>query len=235
MEHGIPVVSSAPGRGRQLNRAAAALDTEILLFLHADTTLPAGALGAVRAAVAGGAVGGGFRVRFDEQPPILDLGAALINGRTRWTGAPLGDQAQFVSRRAWERLGGFEDWPILEDLDLIRRLRVEGPVTVLPMEVTTSSRRFLQRGRRADRGDQLADLAALLPRRLAPPAGRPVSSHPLTLRLTGPPDFRTPGTGPGATLPVPGTPTDAEATKSPAIPGGRRGLFCLERQTFSGA
>lgn len=143
---GARVVTGAPGRGGQLNRGARATAADVLLFLHADTELPPDAARRIRDAISGGAVGGGFRIRFLENRPILRLGARLINLRTRWLKVPLGDQAQFASRRAFEALGGFRDWPILEDLDFIRRLKRQGRVAVLGCRVATSARRFLSQG-----------------------------------------------------------------------------------------
>lgn len=141
---GARVVEGPACRGGQLNRGAAAADGELLLFLHADTALPAQAAALLRSAVTAGAVGGGFRVRFDAESPVLALGTGLINLRTRLTRCPLGDQGQFVTRAAFDALGGFRDWPVLEDLDLARRLKRLGPVVILPAEVTTSARRFLR-------------------------------------------------------------------------------------------
>lgn len=141
-ELGARVVAGPPGRGRQLNRAAAAAGAEVLLVLHADTVLPAGAVEAVRRAVAAGAVGGGFLVRFDADGFVYRLGERVANLRARLTRAPLGDHGQFVTRAAFEALGGFREWPLLEDLDFIRRLRRHGRVAVLPLRVTTSARRF---------------------------------------------------------------------------------------------
>jgi rSAM/selenodomain-associated transferase 2 len=143
---GARVVSGPPGRGGQLNRGAAAATADVLLFLHADTLLPAGAREAVLQAVAGGAEGGAFLVRFDVTRPLQRLGARLINLRTRWTRLPLGDQAQFVLRRTFERLGGFMDWPILEDLDFALRLRRTRHLVILDSPVTTAARRFLEQG-----------------------------------------------------------------------------------------
>jgi len=148
-ELGARVVCGPPGRGGQLNRGADALDAgggDILLFLHADTSLPPAGVQAVCDAVAGGAVGGAFRVRFDVDRPLLRLGARLINLRTRLTGLPLGDQAQFVRRDAFRRMGGFRDWPILEDLDFALRLKREGRTVLLDDRVTTAARRFVEQG-----------------------------------------------------------------------------------------
>jgi rSAM/selenodomain-associated transferase 2 len=150
---GVRVVCGPPGRGGQLTRGAEAAgigDDDILLFLHADTFLPSEAGRAVREAVAAGAVGGAFRVRFDVDRPLLRLGARLINLRTRLTGLPLGDQAQFVRRDVFQRLEGFRDWPILEDLDFAVRLKREGRTVLIGDRVgdrvTTAARRFLELG-----------------------------------------------------------------------------------------
>jgi rSAM/selenodomain-associated transferase 2 len=148
---GARVVACPAGRGGQLNRGAAATTAEILLFLHADTTLPEGALAAIRAALGGEdgsrpAIGGAFLVRFDESRPLLRLGAWLINQRTRATRLPLGDQAHFVTRAAFEQLGGYRDWPILEDLDFAWRLRRHGRTVILRQRVTTGARRFVELG-----------------------------------------------------------------------------------------
>ena len=143
---GAGVVSGRCGRGLQMNQGAAATRSPILLFLHADTTLPAGAIALVRAAIAGGAVGGGFFARFDLERPLYRLGGWLVNRRTLITRVPLGDQAQFTTRAVFERLGGFRPWPILEDLDFGRRLKRQGRVAVLRAPVTTAARRFVAGG-----------------------------------------------------------------------------------------
>jgi hypothetical protein len=143
---GARTVAGPAGRGGQLNRGAAAATAELLVFLHADTVLPEGGVELARAAVEAGAVGGGFLVRFDVDRPLQRLGARLINRRTRWTRVPLGDQAQFATADAFHRLGGYRDWPILEDLDFARRLKRLGPVALIARPVTTAARRFLERG-----------------------------------------------------------------------------------------
>lgn len=145
-ELGARVVRSEPGRGIQLNRAAEASTSDILLFLHADTQLPEGALDLVRGAVERGASGGGFLARFDSKLRIMAFGSRLVDLRTRLTHAPLGDQAQFVTRTAFLALGGYRSWPILEDLDFIRRLKRIGQVAIIPRPVVTSGRRYEQGG-----------------------------------------------------------------------------------------
>ena len=145
--HGVRLVSGPPGRGAQINRGAEACGGDVLLFLHADSRLPAGARQAVETAVASGVVGGGFHVRYESGPRHLTTwGNRLIRLRTDWTGRPLGDQCQFVRRDVFDRMGGFEPWPILEDLDFIHRLRREGRVALLEGPVVTSPRRFERQG-----------------------------------------------------------------------------------------
>ena len=145
-EHGATIVTGAAGRGPQMNRGAEVSRSDVLLFLHADSVLPAGAIDRIRHAIEEGYEGGGFLVRFDAQTPLFRLGARLVNLRTRLTGVPLGDQAQFVRRETFEALGGFRDWPILEDLDLGRRLKARGPVAIIDTPVVTSARRYTSNG-----------------------------------------------------------------------------------------
>jgi uncharacterized protein len=143
---GAVVVEGAAGRGGQLNRGAAAATGDVLLFLHADT-LPAPATRQqIDDAVAAGCGAGGSLLRFDVAGPLLRFGAGWINRRTALLRLPLGDQAQFTTRQAFDEVGGFRDWPILEDLDLMRRLKRRHRVAVLPGLVTTSSRRFRRGG-----------------------------------------------------------------------------------------
>ena len=143
---GARVVEGDRGRGPQLNRGAAACRAEILLFLHADSLPPRGAAAAIRAAVADGAEGGGFRLEFEGGGAWMRRGTRLVNLRTRLTRLPLGDQGHFVTRAVFEEMGGYRDWPILEDLDFARRLRRRGGLVILPLAVRTSSRRYLERG-----------------------------------------------------------------------------------------
>jgi rSAM/selenodomain-associated transferase 2 len=139
-------VSGRAGRGTQMNRGAAACETAALIFLHADTQLPEAAFERITDSLRAGYVGGGFLVRFDSEIPVMAVGARLVNLRTRLTRVPLGDQAQFVRTDLFGQIGGFRDWPILEDLDFMRRLRREGKVAVLGDKVLTSDRRYAQHG-----------------------------------------------------------------------------------------
>jgi len=146
---GVRVVSSPPGRGVQLNagaEAAIADGAEVLLFLHADTRLPDDARSWIENAVEEGGVGGGFEVRFADPRRVFRWGERLVNLRTRRLSLPLGDQAQFATVADFEALGGFQAWPILEDLDFVRRLRRRGGLAISPSPVVTAARRFAERG-----------------------------------------------------------------------------------------
>jgi rSAM/selenodomain-associated transferase 2 len=133
-------------RARRLNQGARAAANDALIFLHADTRLPPGAAGAVEEALARGADFGGFRLAFTEPARKLRVAAALINLRTTLTRCPWGDQAQFVRRPAFLRLGGFLEIPLMEDYDLAIRMKRSGHSVLLPLTVKTSGRRFLRKG-----------------------------------------------------------------------------------------
>lgn len=140
------VVPSAPGRGRQMNAGAAANHGEILWFVHADCTIPAAALPALLTAMADpNVVGGGLTLRFDQRSAGLRWLAVTSNARAR-LGWVFGDQAMFVRRSVFESLGGFPEIPLMEDLELSRRLRRRGHLVVLPMACTASARRLVQHG-----------------------------------------------------------------------------------------
>ncbi|OLC01234.1 MAG: hypothetical protein AUH35_00615 [Nitrospirae bacterium 13_1_40CM_62_7] len=139
----VTLLTAPPGRAPQMNAGAAASRGQILLFLHADTLLPPDARSAIEKALEDPAyVGGRFDVRFERESGLGRLIGCLINLRSRWTGIATGDQAIFVRRSVFERLGGFSDIPIMEDVDLTRRLKRIGRVAALRLQVVTSFRRW---------------------------------------------------------------------------------------------
>ena len=145
--HGARTIARERVRARQLNAGAEAATSNVLLFLHADTTLPAGACAAAEQALERGAHFGGFRLRFAEPQPTLRIAETLINLRTRITRCPWGDQAQFIARDTFTRAGGYRaDLPIMEDYELAVRMKRAGRNDVVPLYVTTSGRRFLEKG-----------------------------------------------------------------------------------------
>jgi len=140
------VVLAPPGRALQMNAGAARARGEVLLFLHADTRLPPLADVHVLQALAAGACWGRFDVRIEGRPRLLPWVAALMNLRSRASGIATGDQAIFVTRNAFERVGGFPAQPLMEDIELSRRLKRLGRPACLRAQVCTSGRRWEQRG-----------------------------------------------------------------------------------------
>jgi rSAM/selenodomain-associated transferase 2 len=136
-------VLEAPGkRAQAMNAGAAATAGDILVFLHADTLLPAGA-GAAIAAALETAGAGAFRIGFDRARPLVER---VVNARSRVLKIVYGDQALFASRTAFERVGGYRPLPIMEDRDLATRLRRSGGLVIVPLAVTTSARRHRSDG-----------------------------------------------------------------------------------------
>jgi rSAM/selenodomain-associated transferase 2 len=143
----VTALVSARGRAVQMNAGARAARGRVLLFLHADTWLPDGALAAVDDALADPAVvGGRFDVRFDSPRPVLSMIAFFMNLRSRWSGISTGDQAIFVRRDVFDSLGGFAAIPLMEDIELTRRLKRRGRVAALRALVTTAARKWEREG-----------------------------------------------------------------------------------------
>lgn len=142
----VALVRSARGRGRQMNAGAAAAGcVEALVFLHADTRLPPDAAALIPRAFADPNVAGvAFRLGFDRRHPLLDLYAACSRLDSGWT--TFGDQAFVVRRSAFQAVGGFPELPLLEDVEMRRRLRRIGRFIKLDAQVTTSARRFEAEG-----------------------------------------------------------------------------------------
>ena len=140
------VLAGRRGRASQMNAGAAVANGDVLLFLHADTQLPAGADDAVLRAVAGGARWGRFDVRIEGRSRWLPLIGALMNQRSRLSGIATGDQAVFVERRLFQQLGGYAELPLMEDVELSRRLRAVVRPACLRQRVRTSGRRWDSRG-----------------------------------------------------------------------------------------
>ncbi|MGI8423988.1 MAG: TIGR04283 family arsenosugar biosynthesis glycosyltransferase [Chloroflexota bacterium] len=141
------VVSAPLGRAHGLNAGAARATGDVLLFLHADTRLPARALTAVRRALADQhVVGGRFRLSFDRVTLALRLTQMWINLRDGLLGGYTGDQAMFVRRAVFQKLSGYAPLPLMEDLDFARRLGQSGRVVRLRESVVTSARRWQRLG-----------------------------------------------------------------------------------------
>ena len=136
------VLDAARGRARQMNAGAAAATGRVLVFLHVDTMLPPGADRAVAEALGGRPGWGSFGVRLSGPHPAFRVIERMISLRSRLTGIATGDQAIFVARDLFLAAGGFADVPLLEDVDLCRRLRRIVPPVRPRAPVVTSSRRW---------------------------------------------------------------------------------------------
>lgn len=144
---GAHVIEVESGRGRQQNAGARAARARVLLFLHADTILPAGFRDDVVERLASERAGWGrFDLAFDDGAPLLRLIARLISIRSRWTRVATGDQAIFVRRELFERIGAFREDELFEDIDLCRRLKRIAVMTVPAGRAVTSARRWRQGG-----------------------------------------------------------------------------------------
>ncbi|MCB9676601.1 MAG: TIGR04283 family arsenosugar biosynthesis glycosyltransferase [Alphaproteobacteria bacterium] len=146
--HGVQVVRTRSGRGHQMNVGAAHARGDVLWFVHADVQIPPDARGAIaRALRCPTVVAGAFTTRTvaDAGPTRLDPVLPVADVRSHYTRLPYGDQALFVRRTAFERVGGFPPQPILEDLELARKLWRIGKIVVVPERVEVSARRFVAR------------------------------------------------------------------------------------------
>jgi rSAM/selenodomain-associated transferase 2 len=144
---GAKVLSSPRGRSRQMNTGAANATGNSLIFVHADTVLPADWPQVVSGILRGPAVAAGaFRFRVADDFGGKWIVEATTNLRSRWFQLPYGDQALFLQRSLFEELGGFADLPILEDYELVRRLRARGRVITASESALTSGRRWKRLG-----------------------------------------------------------------------------------------
>ena len=141
------VLPSPPGRARQQNAGAAAAAGEVLLFLHADTRLPADADKRVADGLGRSGRGWGrFDVRLSGRHPMLRVIERMMGLRSRLSGIATGDQAIFVRRDWFRAVGGFPEIPLMEDVALSKALKRRGRPLCLRETVTTSSRRWERRG-----------------------------------------------------------------------------------------
>lgn len=140
------VLISPPGRARQMDAGAARASHDVLLFLHADTCLPAEGPEQVAEAVRDGARWGHFRLRLSGRRLSLRVIGTAVNLRTAVTSVATGDMALFVRRDIFEAVGGFGDMPLMEDVAISKRLRRLARPHRLSGHVLSSSRRWEERG-----------------------------------------------------------------------------------------
>jgi len=144
---GAKVLRTSASKAAQMNTGAAIAGGDVLLFLHADTRLPENFADCVLAAAhQEGFCAGAFSLGIESPKKGLRLIEQIANWRSRFLQMPYGDQALFVSRDLFEEIGGYPDYPIMEDFELIRRLKQKGKITILPQPVHTSPRRWQNLG-----------------------------------------------------------------------------------------
>lgn len=144
---GARVLVSARSRARQMNTGAHFATGDTLLFLHADSRLPENYPALVHDALAGPSVSAGaFEFKLDGAGLGLRLVERTVNLRSRRLGMPYGDQAIFLRAETFRDIGGFPDLPVMEDVEIVRRLRKRGRIRIVPAPVVTSARRWSRHG-----------------------------------------------------------------------------------------
>lgn len=144
---GVKVISAPRGRAAQMNVGALAASGEILLFLHADSRLSVEFDIMVRTALQQpGVMAGAFALRIDGQIWSLRLVEWGVNWRSHFLQMPYGDQGIFLNKEIFYRIGKFPELVLMEDFELIRRLRRTGKITIIPVPILTSGRRWLKNG-----------------------------------------------------------------------------------------
>jgi rSAM/selenodomain-associated transferase 2 len=144
----IVTLLSTRGRARQMNAGAAVAGGEILIFLHADTELPPHALG-IMSSIMGKSqhIGGAFDLGIKSDRFSFRLIARVASLRARLTRIPYGDQAIFLRRDFFSKIGGYRDIPIMEDVEIMQRIKkLGGSIFLIPDRVQTSPRRWEKEG-----------------------------------------------------------------------------------------
>jgi len=144
----IRKISSQKGRALQMNRGAGIAEGEILLFVHADTYLPENGLNVIaRKLCSRKIVGGAFRLGIDSSHPGLKIIEIVANNRTNLTRIPYGDQAIFIKKDYFHEFGGYKNIPLMEDVELMRRIKRRGDqIIIIGQKTRTSPRRWIQQG-----------------------------------------------------------------------------------------
>jgi rSAM/selenodomain-associated transferase 2 len=141
-------LTAARGRGCQMNRGAAFAKGDVLLFLHVDTRLPPNALALILSALhEKRIVAGAFDLGFNTTRKIFTVTEKYVSVRTRLTRVPFGDQAIFIRRDYFEKIGEYAEIPLMEDVELMKRIRKRGDkIAIIPEKVKTLPRRYEQEG-----------------------------------------------------------------------------------------
>lgn len=146
-QHGLNYCQSSRGRALQMNAGAASSKSDVLLFIHADTMISTSDIAMVKKAMLDiSVVGGRFDVRLSGKAFAFRIIEFMINLRSRMTGVSTGDQCQFVRRSVFEKMGGFPEQALMEDIEFSKQLKRYGKVASLKNKVSTSSRRWEKHG-----------------------------------------------------------------------------------------
>ena len=146
--HRLELLEARKGRGNQMNKGAEKARGDILLFLHVDSLINRGSLKMIEKELEDeGTVGGGFTQRFKDPDTFMKLVSFLGNLRTRSTGMFYGDYGFFIKREIFENIGGYDDIPFLEDVEICRKAKRSGKLKQIDCKIHTSSRRYENKGR----------------------------------------------------------------------------------------
>lgn len=140
------LISSATGRAIQMNTGAERAAGELLIFLHADTSLPQDALNQIAQAIKNNRQWGRFDVTLSGSHPMLKMIAVFMNWRSRLTGIATGDQVIFVNKKLFESVGQYPAIPLMEDIALCKKLKKISSPICLKAKVISSGRRWEQFG-----------------------------------------------------------------------------------------
>jgi rSAM/selenodomain-associated transferase 2 len=144
---GVSLVQTGRGRGHQLNAGAAAAQGEVLLFLHADTVLEEGwSMAVALACKRDGVAGGAFTFRIDCPGRRYRLTEYWVKLRCRLFSLPYGDQGIFVKRDIFEKLKGYREIPVMEDVDIVERMKRLGRVAILEKKAYVHARKWIKEG-----------------------------------------------------------------------------------------
>jgi rSAM/selenodomain-associated transferase 2 len=143
----VVLIESPKGRGLQMNQGAGAATGNIYLFLHADTLLEQGWSSEIMTALEDSVVAGGaFTLAIDSPEWQYRLIELMVRARSALWKLPYGDQGIFVRRDVFEKIGRYKNIPLMEDVDLIERIKREGRISILHRKAVTSHRRWKKEG-----------------------------------------------------------------------------------------
>jgi rSAM/selenodomain-associated transferase 2 len=143
----VKIIQTQPGRATQMNAGALLASGEILLFLHSDTSLPPNfGQWVLQSLSHPQTIAGAFQLQIDGPGVGLRVVEKLVNARSRILGMPYGDQAIFLRRSTFEKIGGYPPLPIMEDFELMRQLQKMGHIDIVPVSAIASARRWQKLG-----------------------------------------------------------------------------------------